>query len=402
MQEKQLKNLMQRYPAISDLHDRAKKRIPHVAWEYLDSGTGDEQAVPRNLDRMAAVTLVPRFMMGPLKPEISTTLFGQTYQAPFGMAPVGLSGLMWPRAECILAKAAAQYSIPYCLSTVATQTPETIGPLVGDMGWFQLYPPRQPHIRSDLLKRVRDSGFNTLVVTADTPIASRRERTVRAGLRMPPRITPRFVYEALRHPSWTVNTLIEGLPRLKTIEKYAASTNTRDVIAFVGEKIGGTLSWDYLKEVQDEWQGPLVLKGILHPEDAELAVQAGVDGIQVSNHGARQLDAVPAAIDALPGIVDQVKGRASILFDSGVRSGLDIARAIALGADFVILGRAFIYGVAALGKDGGEFAVEILLEDLKNSMMQVGCETLQGLRCCPGPKTNASVADPGQTNRTLS
>jgi L-lactate dehydrogenase (cytochrome) len=380
MEESRLKKLIQRYPAISDLHDRAKKRMPHVAWEYLDSGTGDERAVPRNIERMAAVTLVPRFMLAPLKPEISTTLFGQTYQAPFGIAPVGLSGLMWPRSECILARAAVKYSIPYCLSTVATQTPETIGQLVGDMGWFQLYPPRQPQIRSDLLKRVKDSGFTTLVVTADTPVASRRERTVRAGLRMPPRITPRFAYEALRHPTWTVNTLIEGLPRLKTIEKYAASTSTRDVIAFVGERIGGTLSWDYLKEVKDEWQGPLVLKGILHPEDAELAVQAGVDGIQVSNHGARQLDAVPAAIDLLPQVVDQVKGRVSILFDSGIRSGLDIARAIALGADFVILGRAFIYGVAALGKYGGELTVEILLEDLKNNMAQLGCETLKELR----------------------
>lgn len=385
MTEDKLKELIQRYPAINDLRDLAQKRIPHIAWEYLDSGTGDERAVARNIERMAAVTLMPRFMLGKLQPELSTTLFGQTYQAPFGIAPVGLAGLMWPRVEYILAQAAVKYSIPYCLSTVATQTPEAIGPLVGDMGWFQLYPPQQLQVRNDLLKRVKDAGFNTLVVTADTPMASRRERTTKAGLRLPPRITPRFVYEALRHPRWTVNTLIEGLPRLKIIEKYAPSSSARDVISFVGEKIGGTLSWDYLKEVRELWQGPLILKGILHAEDAELAVQAGVDGIQVSNHGARQLDAVPAAIDVLPTIVAQVKGRVSILFDSGARSGLDIARAIALGADFVLLGRAFIYAVAALGKVGGALAIEILLEDLKNNMVQLGVTKLAALRNCPGP-----------------
>ena len=380
MKEAHLARLMQLYPSTSDLRKRARRRIPHVAWEYLDSGTGDERAVRRNAERMAEVTLVPRFMMGELKPEISTNLFGQAYQAPFGIAPVGLGGLMWPRMECILARTADKYSIPFCLSTVGTETPETVGPIVGDMGWFQLSPPREREIRDDLLKRVEDSGFRTLVITADVPATGRRERTTRAGLRMPPRITARFVYEALKHPTWTVQTLQHGLPRLKTIEKYAVSKRTRDVVATVDQKLGGTMSWDYLKEVRDRWNGPLILKGILHPEDAERAVQTGVDGIQVSNHGGRQLDAAPAAIDALPAIVSRVQGKVSILFDGGVRSGLDIARAFALGADFVALGRVFICAVAALGKCGGDHAVEILQAELKNSMIQLGCSNLQELQ----------------------
>ena len=372
--------LMRQYPTIADLRDRAQKRLPHIAWEYLSCGTGEEAALSRNLESMKGVTLVPRFMRGEIHPKVAVTLFGQSYDAPFGVAPVGLCGLMWPRAERILATAAARCSIPLCLSTVAAETPETIGPLADGMGWFQLYPPRRSELLSELLTRARESGFTTLVVTADVPTPGRRERTIRSGLNMPPRITPRFVWEALSHPGWTAATLRAGLPRLRTMEPYAKSASMRDVIKFVETEMGFGISWDYLEQVRDQWQGPLVLKGILHPADAERALQAGVDGIQVSNHGARQLDAGPAAIDQLPAIVRQVDGRASIIFDSGARSGLDIARALALGADFVMLGRAFVYGVAALGARGADHAVEILLQELKNNMVQLGCSTLEELR----------------------
>ncbi len=379
MSDQPLASLMDRYPAIGDLQKKALQRMPYVAREYLESGTGDERAVARNIEQMAKVTLIPKLLKGELKPDISTKLFDRAYRAPFGIAPVGLSGLMWPRAECILAETAARYDIPYCLSTVATQTPETIGPLVGDMGWFQLYPPRDREVREDLLQRVQDAGFSTLAVTVDTPAPSRRERQTRAGLHMPPRITARFIYEALCNPSWTFHTLRAGLPKLRTLEKYAQSSDMATTAVFVEQKIGRILSWDYLKEVRDEWRGPLVAKGIQHPQDAEQAVAIGVDAIQVSNHGARQFDAAPAAIDLLPPIVEQVGNRTNILYDSGIRSGLDILRALSLGADFVFLGRAFIYGVAALGKYGGDHAVEILLDDLQNNMIQMGFASLTAI-----------------------
>jgi len=372
--------LLQQYPSVIDLQRRAQKRIPHISWEYLDCGTGDEKGLERNLQRMSEITLVPKFMLGELSPDMSTTLFGQEYSAPFGMSPVGLSGLMWPRVENILAAAAAKYRIPFGLSTVATQTPETIGPIAGDMGWFQLYPPRGRRLMEDLLQRAKDSGFKTLVLTADVPLSSRRERTSRAGLRMPPEITPRFVYEALKHPGWMYHTLKAGLPRLRSIEKYANSKDLGELATFVGQNMGGTLSWDYLEEVRDRWDGPLILKGILHPDDADKAIERGVDGIQVSNHGARQFDGAPAAIDSLPVVVERVKGRVSVLFDSGVRTGLDITRALALGADFVLLGRAFIFGVAALGNAGGDHTVEILMADLRVNMANLGCETIDEVK----------------------
>lgn len=371
---------LEQYPAIADLEGRARRRVPHVAWEYLTMGTGDDRALARNREKLADITFLPRLLKGPLEPDMHTTLFGQRYNAPFGVAPVGLTGLIWPRAEQILAQTAVKYHIPYCLSTVATQTPETIGPLVGEMGWFQLYPPRETAVRRDLLQRVWDSGFKTLLVTADVPGPSRRERASRAGLRMPPRITPNLLWQGIRHPAWAAATLREGLPNLRTMEKYARSGETAELATFVRQKIGGTLSWGYLRELREEWQGHLLVKGLLHPADAEEAVAVGVDGIVVSNHGARQFDGAPAAIEALPAIVAQVRGRTHILFDSGVRSGLDIMRALALGAEFVLLGRPFMFGVAAFGDDGGNLAAEILLADLKTNMLQCGFATVAEIK----------------------
>lgn len=372
--------LEQDYPTIADLRARARCRVPRSIWAFLEGGTGDDACVQRNLEGFAKITLLPRLLKGSFDPQIETTLFGQAFKAPFGVAPVGLSGAIWPQAECLLATMAAKYRIPYTLSTLAGETPETVGPFAGDMGWFQLYPPRDRNIREDLLKRVRDNGFRVMVVTADVPMPSRRESMTRAGLKMPPIISPHFILQAARCPAWTKATLQAGLPRLKTMEKYANSTQLRDLLPFVAQHIGGSLSWDYLKELRDLWDGPLVVKGLLHPADAEHALSLGVEGIQVSNHGARQFNGSPAAIDALPAIVEVVKGRAAVLFDSGVRSGLDIMRALALGADFVLLGRAFQYGVAALGQLGGELTTEILLADLKNNMTQAGCESLKDIR----------------------
>lgn len=374
---------LQQYPSISDLEERAAKRVVHVGWEYLSMGTGDDRGVSRNREGLDNVTILPQFMKGKLTPNLETTLFGRTYQAPFGVAPVGLGGIIWPGVEKILAATANKYQIPYTLSTVATHTPETIVSLVGEMGWFQLYPPHEPDLRADILQRAKDAGFHTLVVTADVPAASRRERSSRAGLRMPPAVTPRFLWQGMMRPQWSIETLRAGLPNLRTLQKYTNSNDVGSQMDYLRDNIGGTLSWDYLKEVRDWWDGPLVVKGIMHPDDAEAAIGVGVDGIQVSNHGARQFNGTPAAIDALPAIVDQVNGRASILFDSGIRSGLDIMRALALGADFVLLGRAFMFGVGAFGKTGGDHVVEILLADLIADMHNIGVESvaeMKGLR----------------------
>ena len=339
--EKQKAELSNRYPAVIDLAEKAKKRIPKVAWEYLSSGTGDEDLLDKNIAALQKITFLPRFCKGMLQSEIKTTLFGREYSAPIGMAPVGLTGLMWPRVEHYLAAAANRCKIPYCLSTVATETPETVGEHIGDMGWFQLYPPKDEDLRKSLLKRAKEAGFHTLLVTADVPMASRRERTKRAGLKMPPRITPKMIWEGITHPAWTINTLQRGLPRLRTIEHYTANNNMRFVSGFVGNRLGGTLSWDYCKLLKEEWDGPVVLKGVLHPEDAAKAVEVGLDGVHVSNHGARQFNGAPPAIEALPAISREIGGKVPILFDSGVRTGLDVMRALSLGGRFCLAGQGF-------------------------------------------------------------
>lgn len=365
-----------KYPAIEDLAKRAQKRIPPIAWEYLQTGTGREELIERNLKAFAEIILTPQFCRGDFDPQIHTELLGQQFSAPFGIAPIGLSGLMWPRAEVLLARTAAQYQIPYTLSTVATETPETVGPHMDNMGWFQLYPPREATLRRLLLDRARAAGFHTLVVTADVPTPSRRERTKRAGLRMPMKKTPRLIWEALTHPKWTAQTLRNGFPKLRTIEDYADFDTMMSVGAFVQNQLGGNLSWDYCRAIQEEWDGPVLLKGLLHPADAEKAVEIGLDGIIVSNHGGRQFDGAPAAISALPEIVRVAKGKTAIVFDSGIRSGLDILRALHLGAEFVLMGRAFLYGVAALGEYGGHHVVELMMDDLKNNMYQLGVKEL--------------------------
>ena len=372
--------MLEKYPAITDLEKKAKSRIPEVAWAYLSSGTGDELAVSRNREAFNQIQYNPTFMHGEQTVDLKTTVLGRAYNLPFGIAPVGLSGLMWPGAEMILAQTAKDYNIPYCLSTVATQTPETIGPISQENSWFQLYTPRKKEIRTHLLARAKTSGFNTLIVTADVPYPSRRERTKRAGLRTPPKLTAKFLWGGISNPAWTRQVMKHGLPKLKTVIQYAESKQATKVFEELRKGFGGTLSWDYLKELREEWTDNLIIKGLTHPNDAERAVQIGVDAIIVSNHGGRQFDAVPPSIKLLPLIVDAVGDKTCIMFDSGINSGLDIIKAYQQGAQFVFLGRGFLTGVAALGAQGGNHVCEVLKEDLRANLMQLGIENINDIK----------------------
>lgn len=366
-------DLMDRFPAIEDLERRAKRRLPHFSWEYLASGTGDESAMQRNRSALLDVELLPQLMKGVIEPNTRTMLFGVEHAAPIGVAPLGMSGLIWPGADQALARTARANGFPHVLSTVATTTPEGVGPLAGDMGWFQLYPPRDDALRSDLLDRVEGAGYRTLVITADVPKGSRRERQRKAHIRVPPKITPRLMWQSVTHPAWSMAVLRHGIPRFRTIEQYLDGTSLTAVAGFVGASLGGSLSFDYVAEVRARWTGNIVVKGILDPADARRSIDVGADAVWVSNHGGRQLEAAPAAISCLPAIAAEIGEEVPVLFDSGVRSGADIARAISLGADFVFAGRPFYFGLGALGADGAGHAYEILHDGLLNVMHQTGC-----------------------------
>lgn len=367
-----------RFPAICDLAKRAERRIPKFVWEYLDSGTGSEATKARNRTALDQVGLTPSILHGEFIPDLTTSFLGADLPLPIGIAPVGMSGLMWPNAERLLAQAAHRLGIPYSLSTVATAAPEDIKDVLGPNAWFQMYPPRDEGIRRDMLHRARESGFNTLVLTVDVPVASRRERQIRSGLTNPPRLTPRLLAQVATRPAWAMGMAQKGMPRMRMLDAYAnTATDNLPVNAHVGYLLRTSPNWDYVKWLRDAWDGPFVVKGVLRATDAERLQGLGVDAIWISNHAGRQFDAAPATIEVLPAIRRATS--LPIIFDSGVESGLDILRALASGADFVMLGRAWHYALAAIGPDGPDHLAHILTEDLAANMGQLGARSLRDL-----------------------
>ncbi|RBW42941.1 alpha-hydroxy-acid oxidizing protein [Loktanella sp. D2R18] len=371
-------SLHTKYPAISDLRTRARKRIPHFVWEYLDSATGVEATKLRNRTALDQVLLKPSILHGEFDPDLSTDFLGRNYPLPIGIAPVGMSGLVWPGAEQMLARTAATAQIPYTLSTVASQLPEDVGPHAGDQGWFQLYPPRDPEIRKDILNRAKASGFHTLVLTVDVPVASRRERQTRGGMTNPPKLTPRLAWQAAQCPAWLNGIRKTGMPRLRLMESYSNIKTALPSTQHIGYLLRTSPDWAYLTWLRDHWDGDLIVKGVTNPDDAARLSDEGVDALWVSNHAGRQFDGCAATIDLLPNI--RAATTLPLIFDSGIEGGLDVLRAIALGADFVMLGRAFHYGLAALGEAGAAHVLDILRQDMISNMGQIGARNLAEVR----------------------
>lgn len=368
------------YPEVEDLRRRAQRKMPLFAFDYLDSGTGRELGLDTNRQALDAIKFLPATLKGEMEAQLATTFMGQDFSMPIGVAPIGMSGMIWPGAERCLASTAAKRRLPYCLSTVATKLPEDVGPHAGDMGWFQLYAPAEADVRRYILNRVKAAGFTKLILTVDVPAESRRERQRRAHVAAPPKITPKVAWEILKHPQWALKTLREGRPKIVLPDDYLTpEQKSEDRFMNAGRVIRGFPDWDYLAQLRDEWDGDFLVKGVLDPDDATGLVAAGIDGIWVSNHGARQLDAAPASITQLPKIRAAVGPDLPIVFDSGVRGGLDIMRAIALGADMVMMGRAWHYAMGALGEAGPDWLCHIMEADLRSVMAQIGAVRLKDI-----------------------
>ncbi|MGV6848202.1 MAG: alpha-hydroxy acid oxidase [Marinibacterium sp.] len=366
-----------RFPALPDLKTRARRRLPRFVWDYLDSGTGSEATTARNRSALDRIGFLPEILHGPFQPDLAVQFLGQNHPLPFGIAPVGMSGLIWERAEIHLARAAATADLPYTLSTVASRSPEDLAPHLGAHGWFQLYPPKDPGIRKDLLARARDAGFSVLVLTVDVPVASRRERQTRSGLTHPPRLGPRLLAQIAARPHWAWAMRNQRDLHMRTLDKYTEDKANLPPTEHIGYLLRTAPDMDYVHWLRDHWDGALVIKGVLRASDAGRLAAAGADALWVSNHAGRQFDGAPATIDVLPAI--RSAAELPLIFDGGVEGGLDILRAIALGADFVMLGRGFHMALAALGADGPAHLIEILKKDLEANMGQIGARDLDAL-----------------------
>jgi len=354
---------------IEDLRRMARRRLPRIAFDYIEGGVEDERCLERNESAFARYPLLPRYLVDIARRDLSTTLFERKYALPFGIAPTGLAGLFRAGADLMLAEAAATSNIPFVMSGAATASMEAAARVAPAHAWYQLYCARDPKISEDMIRRARDAGLAALVLTVDIPINAKRERNIRNGFGLPPRLTAGTIAEALTHPGWIAEYLRHGQPRFENWAPYAGGGNPNLLFA---QQSPATVTWRDLDNFRRLWPRHLIVKGILHPDDAARAVEVGVDGIWVSNHGGRQLDQAPAALDALAAIRARVAGRAALMLDGGVRRGADIAIALCLGAQFVFVGRATLYGAAAGGIAGVRRAIKILSDELDRVMAQIG------------------------------
>ncbi len=375
--------LRRRFPTSLDLRARARRRLPKFSFEYLDGGAGADTGINRNWASLDAVEMMPRYGNVVAPPPTDIELFGRSYSAPVGISPIGGPGTAFPGAETYLARAAQAARVPYTLGVLSAITIEEAAELAPDVIWLQLYRfARNEHkIGLDLVRRAEAAGIRTLMLTCDTPVRTTRPRETKSGIVNPFRLTNRLRLDAMTSLPWMMSLMRNGIPRFVNLRPYMdGGQSLAEAAAFMRREQGGAFTWDEIARYRDHWKGPLVLKGVLHPADAERAVSLGVDGLVVTNHGGRQIDALPASIDSLPAIAAQVGGRASIILDSGVRSGVDVARAVALGADAAFAGKAFLWSLGALGSRGPAHMIDLFKQDLSATLGQLGCHTVADLR----------------------
>ncbi len=359
---------------VEDLRRLARRRLPRAVFDFVEGGAGDEVTLERNRAAFRRVTFRPRVLVDVSKREQGTTVLGEPVATPVLVAPTGMAGLCWPRGEAVAARAAQDAGTIYTLSTHASCSIEAVAAHAPGPLWFQLYVWQNRELTRSFVERARAAGYRALVLTVDVPVVSRRERDLRNGFTIPPRVTVRNALDVLRRPGWMRRVLLG--PRLTLANLVGAPGAPRaDIVTLGGvaqRQVDASVSWADLAWFRSLWSGPLVLKGVLSAEDARRAVAHGVDGLIVSNHGGRQLDGTPAALEVLPEVVAAVGGRAEVLMDGGVRRGADVVKALALGARAVLVGRPYLYGLAAGGAAGVRRVLELLKGEIDHALALVG------------------------------
>ncbi|MFK0378746.1 alpha-hydroxy acid oxidase [Pandoraea sp. NPDC090278] len=378
---------MHAFSCVEDYRRAAKRRLTKLAFDYLEGGAEDGEALRRNRDAFGQWGFAPRVMTDISTTSSETNFWGRSAAAPMVVGPTGLNGLFWPRADELLARAAADAGLPFVLSTASTSLLEDVRAAVpnGEL-WLQLYVQQDRRIAESMMRRAREAGFRTLMLTVDTPVHGKRDHDTRNGFKLPLRFTPRLVADCMRHPHWSWQMLVGGAPQLRNIaQSVGERADLARHAAMLSRQMDLSLGWHDLEWVRKHWPGEVLVKGILTVEDARQAQAHGADGIIVSNHGGRQLGSTLAPVEALSKIVDAVGASGeggpamSVFMDGGVRRGADVAKAVALGAKGVLLGRAPLYGVAARGGPGVDGVLALLLSELRTTMQLLGCAKVGAL-----------------------
>ncbi|HCK77003.1 MAG TPA: alpha-hydroxy-acid oxidizing enzyme [Gammaproteobacteria bacterium] len=360
--------------SVSDLKAKARRNMPRMVFDALDGAAGNETASRRNMVAFEAVCLQSRVLVNVENRSLKTQFLGEEWQVPFGVAPMGMGNLFWPGADQALARAARDRGFPLGVSTMSSTSLEKLLEQSGGNAWFQLYAGESDTLTQSLVSRAAQTGYRTLILTADVPALAPRRRDQRNGFTVPFRLRPRQFIDLCLHPRWSLKTLIRGIPRPRNILDQGGSRPSASSEAGFRREAGrGRFDWEFLSELRSQWPHQLVLKGVMSPEDAKMAVKAGADAVYVSNHGGRQLDSAPAAINVLPKVRKALGPDFPLIFDSGVRSGEDIARALASGANFVMVGRPALYALGAGGSSGFDALLELLIKELSTVMAQLGC-----------------------------
>jgi len=358
--------------SVDDFRTLARRRLPKSIFEFVDGGAGQELTLRANRADFERIRLLPRVLTDVSRPDLTTSLWSQTFTTPLVISPMGSCALVWPQADIAIARAATARGIPYTLSTMSTTSIERMARAVQGPLWFQLYVLREFDFNRELVRRAEEFGYSTLVVTVDLQAGGKREKDLRNGISIPLRPSPRHLWEGMLHPGWSLRLLRGGLPQFENVRGYLGDTSAGLTIAArVGRNLHAGFDWDDFRRIRDWWKGRLLVKGVLHPADAAGLVAAGADGIWVSNHGGRQLDSAISSIDALPAIRQAVAAEVPILIDSGIRTGMDVIKARARGAAASAIGRAALFGAAA-GEAGVARVLDILLDDIANGLKLAG------------------------------
>lgn len=363
--------------ASTDYRRAAQSKLPPFLFHYIDGGAYAEHTLRRNVEDLSGIELRQRVLKNMSELSLATELFGEQLALPVALAPVGLTGMYARRGEVQAAKAADAKGIPFTLSTVSVCPIEEVAPAINRPMWFQLYVLKDRGFMRNALERAKAAGCSTLVFTVDMPVPGARYRDAHSGMSGPNAAMRRYL-QAIMHPRWAVDVGLLGRPHdLGNISTYRGhAIGLEDYMGWLGNNFDQSISWKDLEWIRDFWDGPMVIKGILDPEDARDAVKFGADGIVVSNHGGRQLDGVLSSARALPAIADAVKGELKILADSGIRTGLDVVRMLALGADGVMLGRAFVYALAAAGGAGVSNLLDLIEKEMRVAMVLTGAKSI--------------------------